>query len=83
MADGPTGAEKAIDALMAELGRAMSEQVERDNAICTNWVRVAEWSTVDGEQWNSRWWDEKRPVWQRDGMLHQALYGKWGDDHDS
>jgi hypothetical protein len=81
MADDDTTKDRVqpiIDQALTDLARVLSDDVNRDGAVCTNWVLVAEWSTTDGEQWISRYWDENRPVWQRDGLLHEALYGhRW------
>lgn len=76
---------KAImDRALTELAELMA--VEADGTcLATNWVLVIEWSTVDGKSWLSRWWDEDRPIWQRDGLLHAAIDANWArirDDDD-
>jgi hypothetical protein len=76
------GAEQAISDALAKLAGEVAG--EGKNAVCTNWVLVAEWSDTDGEHWLSRWWDENRPVWQRDGLLHHALFSsnRWDEDDE-
>jgi hypothetical protein len=80
----PTEDDKAAQAIMdralTEMAAVIAERTGSGQPICTNYVLVAEWSTLDGEQWITREWDERRPVWQRDGLLHHALHGQgnWG-----
>lgn len=73
-------AEEIIGKAMAELAGLLAEDTDSAQPMCTNYVLVAEWSTLDGQQWISRWWDSSRPEWQRDGLLYHGLRGDWNGD---
>lgn len=66
-----------IERALAELAAVIAANTGSDQPICTNYVLVSEWSTVDGQQWITREWAQRSTVWQRDGLLHHALYGSW------
>lgn len=63
----------AIEELLGKLAAIVADDTGSDQPICTGWVLVAEWSTVDAEQFVSRYWHETMPPWHRDGLLHYAL----------
>lgn len=59
----------------------MSQNVN-GTALLTGYVLVAEWMDESGERWLSRIDGPPGAVtgWHRDGMLHEALYGEWGEE---
>lgn len=79
MTDQPD-AEAFMDKAMVDLARYVSADVDQPGAICTNWILVAEWSTADGQQFISRFYDSDRPMWQHQGLLHHALHSTWGGE---
>lgn len=77
MSTSEVAAHAIIDKALAELAAVIASDTGRDQPIATNWVLVSEWSTLDGERFISRDWDPRGTIWQRDGMLHHALYSNW------
>jgi hypothetical protein len=75
----PTPSQVILERALAEVAAYIADDVSADQPICTNYVVVAEWSTLDGEQWITREWDPRRPAWQREGLLHHALHANWGE----
>lgn len=61
-------------------GPPMRQDVE-GAVMLSSYVLVVEWMAEDGEHWLSRvCGPDNVTSWKRDGMLHHALNGDWGDD---
>lgn len=48
-------------------------------AVLTRWSLVAEWVDGTGERWLSRVCSPTSKEWDAKGLMHEALYGDWGD----
>lgn len=65
--------QQAVHEMLQKLSAGIASDTGSDGPICTGWVLVTQWSTTDGQQYVSRYWDDVLPVWQREGLLHYAL----------
>ena len=45
-----------------------------ETAFIEQWVVVAAWTDGEGSTWLTRFGPPSQPAYQRDGLLHQALY---------
>lgn len=63
----------AVEEMLHKLALNITKDTGSEQPMCTGWVLVTQWSTVDGQQYVSRYWDDKLPTWQREGLLHYAL----------
>lgn len=79
MTDESDARRDALHAFLQEQGPAEEAAA---GALLTGWVVVSSWVSPDGEAWLSKGYAAEVPHWVADGMLHEGLYGSWGDDDD-
>ncbi len=53
-----------------------------DAPLLVGWVLVAEFADLDGRRILARFGSETLTDWQRDGYLHNALFGPWNAEDD-
>ena len=62
MSDDSDPVKTIMDRTFAELAALFAKEAGVPAAVCTNWVVIAEWSTVaddEGAKWISRWFDDR------------------------
>lgn len=70
-----------IQSKSTTLGPADDEENDgspMENAFLTQWVLVTAWVDENGQTFLTRLTPKEVPQWQRQGLLHEGLYG-FGD----
>lgn len=52
--------------------QGLAALLDKDGAICTQWILVAEWMDSEGKLWFSTHAEPNGPVWRVNGMLDHA-----------
>jgi uncharacterized membrane-anchored protein YjiN (DUF445 family) len=65
--------ENILNVLQAE-GR---KDDDLKDSVCVKWVVVMDWMSPDGTRTIQRVMSENMTGWEREGLLHTALFGNW------
>lgn len=72
--------EEFRNAFLNFLNSNASELVNKEGAMCTNYIVATEWVDTNGEYWTLMMKDENSPVWRHKGLFQHFWDSEFVDE---
>ena len=77
-----TGDDKVRKSILDILNKTAKETVDKEGALCTNYILVAEFVDTNNEYYKMVLKDETLPVWRHTGLLYHILETEFNEEED-